>query len=129
MFGGYSIRFAEDLLGGEMGAESMIELGRRSTKPLVISSLYAPITAAGTAPAARGGLPVRLPIEHAVSAQGVWRARHLPARCRSRAPAPAARPTAETRSPKFVAGKERGRISSSSEAEGLAAGPWGAGGA
>ena len=40
MFGGYSIRFAEDLLGGEMrGAESMIELARRFDKAVVVYSL------------------------------------------------------------------------------------------
>ncbi len=67
MFGGYSIRFAEDLLGGEMrGAESMIELGRRSEKPLVIYSLYAPVRPPALRRLHEAGLPVYASLEHAV---------------------------------------------------------------
>lgn len=55
MFGGYHTRFAEELLGGEMrGAEAMIELARRTDKPLIVYSLYAPVTP-GLAPIARSG--------------------------------------------------------------------------
>lgn len=67
MFGGYSIRFAEDLLGGEMrGAESMIELARRVAKPLVIYSLYAPVKPPALRRLHEAGLPVYSSIEHAV---------------------------------------------------------------
>lgn len=67
MFGGYSIRFAEDLLGGEMrGAESMIELARRIDKPLVIYSLYQPVKPPALRRLHEAGLPVYGSIEHAV---------------------------------------------------------------
>ena len=67
MFGGYSIRFAEDLLGGEMrGAESMIELSRRCDKPLVVYSLYAPVKPPALRRLHEEGLPVYSSIEHAV---------------------------------------------------------------
>lgn len=67
MFGGYSIRFAEDLLGGEMrGAESMIELARRIDKPLIIYSLYAPVRPPALRRLHEAGLPVYSSIEHAV---------------------------------------------------------------
>ncbi|MDO9600097.1 MAG: acetate--CoA ligase family protein [Azoarcus sp.] len=67
MFGGYSIRFAEDLLGGEMrGAESMIELARRSTKPIVVYSLYAPIKPPALRRLHEARLPVYTSIEYAV---------------------------------------------------------------
>jgi acetyltransferase len=67
MFGGYHIRFAEELLGGEMrGAESMIELARRIDKPLVIYSLYAPVKPPALRRLHEAGLPVYSSIEHAV---------------------------------------------------------------
>ncbi|WP_234418876.1 acetate--CoA ligase [Parazoarcus communis] len=67
MFGGYSIRFAEDLLGGEMrGAESMIELARRVDKAVVVYSLYAPIKPPALRRLHEAGLPVYTSIEHAV---------------------------------------------------------------
>ena len=67
MFGGYAIRFAEDLLGGEMrGAESMIELSRRSEKPVVVYSLYAPIKPPALRRLHEAGVPVYTSIEHAV---------------------------------------------------------------
>ncbi len=67
MFGGYSVRFAEDLLGGEMrGAESMIELARRSEKPVVVYSLYAPIRPPALRRMHEAGLPVYSSLEHAV---------------------------------------------------------------
>ncbi|GGX82402.1 acyl-CoA synthetase [Litchfieldella qijiaojingensis] len=67
MFGGYSIRFAEELLGDEMrGAESMIELSRRTDKPLVIYSLYTPIKPPALRRLHEAGLPVYYSIEHAV---------------------------------------------------------------
>ncbi|SES29482.1 acetyltransferase [Vreelandella subterranea] len=67
MFGGYSLRFAESLLGDEMrGAESMIELAHASAKPLVIYSLYAPIKPPALRRLHEAGLPVYASIEHAV---------------------------------------------------------------
>ena len=67
MFGGYSVRFAETLLGGEMrGAESMIELARRTEKPLVIYSLYAPVRPPALRRLHEAGLPVYSSLEHAV---------------------------------------------------------------
>lgn len=67
MFGGYSIRFAEQLLGDEMrGAEAMIELAHRVDKPLVIYSLYAPIKPPALRRLHEAGLPVYSSIEHAV---------------------------------------------------------------
>ena len=110
MFGGYSIRFAEDLLGGEMrGAESMIELGRRSTKPLVIYSLYAPIKPPALRRLHEAGLPVYASIEHAVSVLRALGERGIYLRdAAGRAPAPAARPTAETEA-LFVAAKNEER--------------------
>ena len=67
MFGGYSIRFAENLLGGEMrGAESMIELARRIDKAVVVYSLYAPIKPPALRRLHEAGLPVYTSIEHAV---------------------------------------------------------------
>lgn len=69
MFGGYSIRFADSLLGDEMrGAESMIELARRVDKPLVVYSLYAPIKPPALRRLHEAGLPVYYSIEHAVRA-------------------------------------------------------------
>ncbi|MFN3987081.1 MAG: acetate--CoA ligase family protein [Rhodocyclaceae bacterium] len=68
MFGGYHTRFAESLLGGEMrAAESMIELGRRSGKPLVVYSLYAPVKPPALRRLHEAGLPVYASIEHAVT--------------------------------------------------------------
>ena len=67
MFGGYSTRFAEQLLGDEMrGAEAMIELAHRVDKPLVIYSLYAPIKPPALRRLHEAGLPVYSSIEHAV---------------------------------------------------------------
>ena len=67
MFGGYAIRFAEDLLGGEMrGAESMIELTRRIDKAVVVYSLYAPIKPPALRRLHEAGVPVYTSIEYAV---------------------------------------------------------------
>lgn len=67
MFGGYHIRFAETLLGDEMrGAESMIELARKTDKPLVVYSLYAPIRPPALRRLHEAGLPVYSSLEHAV---------------------------------------------------------------
>ncbi|SDJ93909.1 acetate--CoA ligase family protein [Billgrantia gudaonensis] len=67
MFGGYSIRFAESLLGDEMrGAESMVDLSHATDKPLVIYSLYAPIKPPALRRLHEAGLPVYDSIEHSV---------------------------------------------------------------
>ena len=67
MFGGYYLRFAEDLLGGEMrGAESMIELWRKCRKPLVIYSLYEAIRPPALRRLHEAGLPVYASLENAV---------------------------------------------------------------
>ncbi len=67
MFGGYSIRFAESLLGDEMrGAEAMVDLSRGTDKPLVIYSLYTPIKPPALRRLHEAGLPIYASIEHAV---------------------------------------------------------------
>jgi acetate---CoA ligase (ADP-forming) len=67
MFGGYSIRFAESLLGDEMrGAEAMVDLSKATTKPLVIYSLYTPIKPPALRRLHEAGLPIYASIEHAV---------------------------------------------------------------
>ena len=67
MFGGYSIRFAESLLGDEMrGAEAMVDLSHATTKPLVIYSLYTPVKPPALRRLHEAGLPVYASIEHAV---------------------------------------------------------------
>nr|WP_235937137.1 hypothetical protein [Halomonas azerica] len=67
MFGGYSLRFAESLLGDEMrGAEVMVDLSNATTKPLVVYSLYAPIKPPALRRMHEAGLPIYASIEHAV---------------------------------------------------------------
>nr|WP_163503727.1 acetate--CoA ligase [Halomonas socia] len=67
MFGGYSIRFAESLLGDEMrGAEAMVDLAKATTKPLVIYSLYTPVKPPALRRLHEAGLPIYASIEHAV---------------------------------------------------------------
>ena len=67
MFGGYSLRFAESLMGDEMrGAERMVEIAQASEKPLVIYSLYAPIKPPALRRLHEAGLPVYSSIEHTV---------------------------------------------------------------
>ncbi|QOR40919.1 CoA-binding protein [Billgrantia diversa] len=67
MFGGYSLRFAESLLGDEMrGAEAMVDLSKATDKPLVIYSLYTPIKPPPLRRLHEAGLPIYASIEHAV---------------------------------------------------------------
>lgn len=67
MFGGYSIRFAESLLGDEMrGAEAMVDLSNVTEKPLVIYSLYTPIKPPALRRLHEAGLPVYASIEQSV---------------------------------------------------------------
>jgi len=67
MFGGYSQRFAESLLGDEMrGAEAMVELANASEKPVVVYSLYAPVKPPALRRLREAGVPVYASIEKAV---------------------------------------------------------------
>lgn len=67
MFGGYSQRFAESLLGDEMrGAEAMVELAESSTKPVIVYSLYAPVKPPALRRLREAGVPVYASIEKAV---------------------------------------------------------------
>ncbi|MCE8023529.1 acetate--CoA ligase family protein [Billgrantia aerodenitrificans] len=67
MFGGYSIRFAESLLGDEMrGAEAMVDLSKATDKPLVVYSLYTPIKPPALRRLHEAGLPIYASIEQAV---------------------------------------------------------------
>ncbi|MDR9439889.1 MAG: acetate--CoA ligase family protein [Halomonas sp.] len=67
MFGGYSTRFAESLLGDEMrGAEAMVDLSNATDKPLVIYSLYTPIKPPALRRLHEAGLPVYASIEQSV---------------------------------------------------------------
>lgn len=67
MFGGYSQRFDESLLGDEMrGAEAMVELADSSTKPVVVYSLYAPVKPPALRRLREAGVPVYASIEKAV---------------------------------------------------------------
>ncbi|MGQ4880408.1 acetate--CoA ligase family protein [Billgrantia sp. LNSP4103-1] len=67
MFGGYSIRFAESLLGDEMrGAEAMVDLSKATDKPLVIYSLYTPIKPPPLRRLHEAGLPIYASIEQSV---------------------------------------------------------------
>ncbi|MGM0824338.1 MAG: acetate--CoA ligase family protein [Pseudomonadota bacterium] len=93
MFGGYSLRFDESLLGDEMrGAEAMLELAHATPKPLVIYSLYAPVKPPPLRRLHEAGLPVYASIEHAVRVlaalgeRGDYLARH--ASQQSAAPTP-----------------------------------------
>jgi acyl-CoA synthetase (NDP forming) len=67
MFGGYSTRFAESLLGDEMrGAEAMVDLSKATDKPLVIYSLYTPIKPTPLRRLHEAGLPIYSSIEQSV---------------------------------------------------------------
>lgn len=78
MFGGYGLRFAEHLLGGEMrGAEAIIELAYRTDKPVVVYSLYAPVKPPPLRRLREANLPVYDSIEHAVAVLAALSARGL----------------------------------------------------
>jgi len=67
MFGGYGIRFAEELAQEELDcADEMIALAKRTTKPLIIDSLFAHIKPEPLEKLRKAGLPVYASIEHAV---------------------------------------------------------------
>jgi acetyltransferase len=67
LFGGYGIRFAEELKQEELtAAETIVDLSKRTDKPLVVYSLYAPVKPEPLVKLREGGLPVYDSIEHAV---------------------------------------------------------------
>jgi acetyltransferase len=110
MFGGYHVRFAEDLLGDEMrGAESMIELAHCMDKPLVIYSLYAPVKPPALRRLHEAGLPVYSSIENAVRvlAELGERGLYLAARA-AQTPVEAATPTEATQAI-FATAQNEGR--------------------
>ena len=122
MFGGYSLRFAESLMGDEMrGAERMVELAQASEKPLVIYSLYAPIKPPALRRLHEAGLPVYSSIEHAVRVLAALgeRGEYLVSQQVQETIAPAA-PT-ETGRAMFAAAKAEGRDLLEFEAKSLLA--------
>ncbi|MEH6651526.1 MAG: acetate--CoA ligase family protein [Motiliproteus sp.] len=67
MFGGYGIRFAEELKDEELQAANAIsELSKQTDKPLVVYSLYAHVQPEPLVKLRQAGLPVYNSIEHAV---------------------------------------------------------------
>jgi len=67
MFGGYALRFASELADDEgKTAELIAGLARRTPKPLIVYSLYAPVKPSPLAILRRAGIPVYDSIEHAV---------------------------------------------------------------
>ena len=122
MLGGYSLRFAESLMGDEMrGAERMVELAQASEKPLVIYSLYAPIKPPALRRLHEAGLPVYSSIEHAVRVLAALgeRGKYLASQQVQETIAPAA--PAETGKAMLKAAKAEGRDLLEFEAKGLLA--------
>jgi len=122
MLGGYSLRFAESLMGDEMrGAERMVELAQASEKPLVIYSLYVPIKPPALRRLHEAGLPVYSSIEHAVRVLAALgeRGEYLAIQQAQETIAPAA-PT-ETGRAMFAAAKAEGRDLLEFEAKSLLA--------
>lgn len=122
MLGGYSLRFAESLMGDEMrGAERMVELAQASEKPLVIYSLYAPIKPPALRRLHEAGLPVYSSIEHAVRVLAALgeRGEYLASQQVQETIAPAA--PAETGKAMLKAAKAEGRDLLEFEAKGLLA--------
>ena len=67
MFGGYGIRFAQELAGDErVAAQEIAALKQQSDKPLVVYSLYAPLKPEPLEVLRGSGVPVYDSIEHAV---------------------------------------------------------------
>lgn len=67
MFGGYGIRFAEELKAEELqAAEAISALSQQTDKPLLVYSLYAHVQPAPLVKLRQAGLPVYDSIEHAV---------------------------------------------------------------
>jgi acetyltransferase len=122
MLGGYSLRFAESLMGDEMrGAERMVELAQASEKPLVIYSLYAPIKPPALRRLHEAGLPVYSSIEHTVRVLAALgeRGEYLASQQVQETIAPAV--PAETGKAMLKAAKAEGRDLLEFEAKGLLA--------
>ncbi len=122
MLGGYSLRFAESLMGDEMrGAERMVELAQASEKPLVIYSLYAPIKPPALRRLHEAGLPVYSSLEHAVRVLAALgeRGEYLASQQVQETIAPAA--PAETGKAMLKAAKAEGRDLLEFESKGLLA--------
>lgn len=67
MFGGYAIRFADELSAAEMrAADGMADFSRQTDKPLVVYSLYAHAKPQPLSRLREAGVPVYHSIEHAV---------------------------------------------------------------
>ena len=67
MFGGYGIRFAQELAGQELdAAKELAAIKQQSGKPLVVYSLYAPLKPEPLEVLRGSGIPVYDSIEHAV---------------------------------------------------------------
>ncbi|MCP5197169.1 MAG: acetate--CoA ligase family protein [Gammaproteobacteria bacterium] len=67
MFGGYGIRFAQELAGQELKtAQAIAAIKQKSAKPLVVYSLYAPLKPEPLELLRGSGVPVYDSIEHAV---------------------------------------------------------------
>lgn len=67
MFGGYALRFAQELKQEELDcADAMIALSKRTSKPLIVDSLYAHIKPEPLQRLRKAGLPIYASIEHAV---------------------------------------------------------------
>ena len=67
MFGGYAIRFAEELKSEELGAaEAIVNLSKCTNKPILVYSLFAPVKPEPLVVLLEGGIPVYGSIEYAV---------------------------------------------------------------
>lgn len=67
MFGGYGVRFAQELAGDErVAAQEIAAIKQQSDKPLVVYSLYAPLKPEPLEVLRGSGVPVYDSIEHAV---------------------------------------------------------------
>jgi acetyltransferase len=67
MFGGYGIRFAEELKAGELQtADAIAELSNQTDKPMVVYSLYSHVRPEPLVRLRKAGVPVYNSIEHAV---------------------------------------------------------------
>jgi len=67
LFGGYGIRFTEELKPAELtAAQAIVDLSKGIDKPLLVYSLYAPVKPEPLVILRKGGIPVYGSIEHAV---------------------------------------------------------------
>ena len=76
MFGGYALRFAQELADEELDtAKAIAEIKQQSGKPLVVYSLYAPLKPEPVEILRAAGVPVYASIEHAVEVLAALSAR------------------------------------------------------